>query len=84
MNTWISVKDVMEYHYQIKKLFTVNCILKTVLIRTTDKCTEIYELDPAHFLSAPGIAWQACFKKTGVRLKLLTDVDMLLIVEKGI
>ena len=27
------------------------------------KCIEIYELDPAHFLSAPGLAWQACFKK---------------------
>ena len=27
------------------------------------KCTEIYELDPAHFLSAPGLGWKACFKK---------------------
>ena len=40
-----------------------------------NKCTEIYELDPAHFLSAPGFAWQACLKQTEVRLKLLTDVD---------
>ena len=47
-------------------------------------CIEIYELDPAHFLSAPGLAWQACLKKTGVRLELLTDIDMLLMVEKGI
>ena len=28
-----------------------------------DKCLEIYELDPAHFLSASGLAWQACLKK---------------------
>ena len=48
------------------------------------KCIEIYELDPAHFLSAPGLAWQACLKKTGVKLELLTDIDMLLMVEKGI
>ena len=48
-----------------------------------NKCIEIYELDPAHFLSAPGLAWQACFKKTGIRLELLTDIDMLLMVEKG-
>ena len=37
-----------------------------------------------HFLSAPGLAWQACLKKTGVKLELLTDIDMLLMVEKGI
>ena len=49
-----------------------------------DKCIEIYELDPAHFLSAPGLAWQACLKKTEVKLELLTDNDMLMMVEKGI
>ena len=35
-------------------------------------------------MSAPGLAWQACFKKTKVKLELLTDIDMLLMVEKGI
>ena len=49
-----------------------------------DKCIEICELDLAHFLSAPGLAWQACLKKTKLKLELLTDIDMLLIVEKGI
>ena len=39
---------------------------------------EIYKLDSAHFLSAPGLAWQACLKKTGVELELLTDNDMLM------
>ena len=48
------------------------------------KCIEIYELDPAHFSSAPRLAWQACFKKTGVKLELLTDIYMLLMVEKRI
>ena len=47
-------------------------------------CIEIYELDPAQLLPAPGIAWQACLKKTRVNLELLTDIDMLLMVEKGI
>ena len=45
---------------------------------------EIYGLDPAHFLSAPGLALQACFKKAGVKLELLTDIDMLLMIEKAI
>ena len=35
------------------------------------------------FLSAPGLAWQVCFKKTEVKLDLLTDIDLLLMVEKG-
>ena len=49
-----------------------------------DKCAEIYELDPAHFMCVPGLAWQACLKKTKVKLQLLTDIDMLLMVEKAI
>ena len=44
----------------------------------------MYELDPAHFLSLPGLAWQTCLKKTNVKLELLTDYDMLLMVEEGI
>ena len=40
--------------------------------------------DPAHFVSLPGLAWQACLKKTNIELELLTDYDMLLMVEKGI
>ena len=35
------------------------------------------------FLSAPGLAWQACLRKTRVELELLTDIDILLMVEKG-
>ena len=42
-----------------------------------------YELDPAHFLSLPTLAWQACLKKTNIELELLTDYDMLLMVEEG-
>ena len=49
-----------------------------------DRYINTYELDPAHFLSAPGLAWQACLKKTKVKLELLTDNDMLMMVEKGI
>ena len=49
-----------------------------------DMCLKEYELDPAHFLSLPGLAWQACLKKTNVELELLTDYGMLLMVEEGI
>ena len=47
-------------------------------------CLEIYELDPAKFISAPRLDWQTALKKTGVDLDLLAGVDMLLMVEKGI
>ena len=41
-------------------------------------------MNPAHFLSAPGLAWQACLKKTNIKLELLTDRNMLLMIEEGI
>ena len=47
-------------------------------------CIKTYELDPAHFISLPGLAWQAYLKKTGVELESLTDYDMLLMIEEGI
>ena len=58
-------------------------LLADVFESFRNKCIEIYELDPTQFLSAPGLSWQAALKKTGVILKLLTDIDMLLMVEKG-
>ena len=42
-----------------------------------------YELNSAKFLSAPGLARQAVLKKTKIKLDLLTDMDMLLMVEKS-
>ena len=57
-------------------------LLADVFENFRNKCIEIYELDPAPFLSAPGLAWQACLKKKGIKLELLTDIDMLLMVEK--
>ena len=47
-------------------------------------CIKTYELGPAHFISLSGLAWQACLKKSGVELELLTDYDMLLMIEEGI
>ena len=54
--------------------------------KNSQKHKSIYELDPAKFLSAPGLAWSCLPKKlkTKVQLDLLIDIDMLLMVEKGI
>ena len=42
-------------------------LLSDVFRNFRNKCLEIYELDPVYFVSAPGLAWQACLKNTGVK-----------------
>ena len=49
-----------------------------------DICIENYKVDPAHYYIAPGLAWNAALKITKVELELSSDIDMLLMVEKGI
>ena len=57
-------------------------MLPDVLEICWNKYIQLYGLDPAHFLSAPGSTWQAYLKKTEADLKLITNNDMLLMVEK--
>ena len=59
-------------------------MLADVFENFRNKCIEIYELDPAHFLSAPRLGWQASLKKTEVELEWLTYIGILLTAEKGI
>ena len=59
-------------------------LLADVFENFRDLCLKIYGLDPAHYYTAPGLAWDACLKLTGVELELLSDLDMLLMVENGI
>ena len=80
--TELKLKNPGDYHDLYVQSDTL--LLADVFENFRNKCIEIYELDPAHLLSAPGLTWQACLKKTRVKLELLTDIDMLLIVEKGI
>ena len=74
-----SLGDYHDFYVQSDIL-----LLADVFANFRNMCIKVYELDPAHFLSAPRLAWQACLKKTEVKLELLTDVDMLLMAEKGI
>ena len=76
------LKDLGEYHDLYVQSDTL--LLANVFENFRDKFTEIYKLDPAHFLSARGLAWRACLKKPGVQLELLTGHDMLMMVKKGI
>ena len=78
----IKIKNLGEYHDLYVQSDTA--LLADVFESFRDKCLEIYELDPAHFLSAPGVAWQACLKRIQVEIELLTDNDMLLMFEERI
>ena len=59
-------------------------LLADVFENFRNKFIEIYQLDPTHFLSAPGLTMASLFKKTRVKLELLTNIDMLLMIEKEI
>ena len=77
-----SIKNLEEYHDLYVQSDTL--LLAGVFKNFRNMCIKVYGLDPVYFLSAPGLAWQACFKKTGIKLELITDVDMLLMIEKRI
>ena len=76
------LKNLGEYHDLYVQSNTL--LLTHVFENFRNMCIKVYELDPAHFLSLPGLAWQPCLKKTKVELELLTDYDMLLMIEEVI
>ena len=82
MLKYFNNKNLGDYHDLYVQSDTL--LLTNVFENFRNKCIEIYELNPAHFLSTPGLAWQAWLKKTDVKLELLTNVDMLFMVQKGI
>ena len=76
------IKNMGEYHDIYLRTDVI--LLANVFESFWRVCLGNYRLDPSHFYTAPGLAWKACLKKTGVRLKLLLDPDTLLMFEKGI
>ena len=76
------INDLGKYHDLRLKSDTL--LLADVFKNFRKICLKIYQLDAVKLFSTPGLAWQADLKKTKVKLELLTDIDMLLIVQKGI
>ena len=76
------LKELGEYHDLYLKTDVI--LLANVFEAFRKVCLKNYGLDPAHFYTAPGLAWKACLKKTRIRLELLLDPDMLLMFERGI
>ena len=84
LNVWnvFIMKTFLDYHELYNE--TDVLLLADVFENFRDLCLKIYGLDPAHYFTAPGLAWDACLKITKVELELLTDPDMLLMWERCI
>ena len=76
------MKNLDDYHNLYNRGDVL--LLADVFENFRDISFKNYNLDPAHYYTAPGLAWDAALKLTEVKLELLSDTDMLLMVEKGI
>ena len=83
-NVWetFGMMTLKDYHDLYLKSDVL--LLSDVFENFRDVCLDNYRLDPMFYYTAPGLAWDACLKIAKVRLELLTDYDMLMMVEKGI
>ena len=76
------ITNLGEYHDLYLK--TDALLLADVFENFREVCLKCYKLDPGHYYTAPGLAWDAMLKMTGVTLELIDDIDMYLMWEKGI
>ena len=75
-------KTIRDYHDLYLKSDVL--LLADVFENFRKTCLKHYKLDPAHYYTSPGLAWDACLKETGQQLQLLHDYDMLMMFEQGI
>ena len=73
-----TMKDYLELYNETDVL-----LLADVFENFRNICLGNYKLDPAHYFTTPGLSWDAALKVTDINLELLSDIDMLLMVEKG-
>ena len=76
----LKFKNVGDYHDVYVQSDTL--LLADVLENCRNNGNGLLWTWSRSFLSSPELAWQTCLKKTGLELELLTDIDMLLMVEK--
>ena len=83
INIWnaFRIKELGEYHDLY--LRTDVLFLADVFEKFIKTCLEYYKLDPSHYFSAPGLSWDAMVKMTGVKLELISDINMYLFIKKG-
>ena len=59
-------------------------LLADVFEKFIKTCLDYYGLDRCHFFSSPGLNWDAMLKMTGIKLGPISDIDIHLLIEKGI
>ena len=84
INVWNTFKCQTLQDYQDLYLKSDVLLLADVFENFRKTCLKHYRLDPCHYYTASGLAWDACLKETNQRLELLKDYDMLMMFEKGI
>ena len=77
-----NITNLGEYHDLYLKSDVL--LLADVFENFRKTCLKYYGLDPAHYISSPGLAWDACLKMTKIELELISDIDQYLFVEKGL
>ena len=84
INVWntFKCKTIRDYHDLYLKSDVL--LLSDVFENFRKTCLKHYNLDPTHYYTSPGLAWDACLKETGQELQLLHDYDMLMMFERGI
>ncbi|CAH3180349.1 unnamed protein product [Porites evermanni] len=84
INVWntFECKTIRDYHDLYLKSDVL--LLADVFENFRKTCLKHYNLDPAHYYTSPGLAWDACLKETGQKLQLLHDYDKLMMFERGI
>ena len=78
----LKIKTLGEYTSLYNKVDVLQ--LADVFENFRDVCIKIYNLDPAWYYTSPGLAWDAMLKITRVKLELLSDVNMLRLIQNGI
>ena len=77
----LNMKTMKDYHDLY--LETDVLLLADVFENFRRTCIKCYELDPAHYVSAPGLSWDAFLKRSGKEIELVSDMDMFQFFEKG-
>lgn len=83
-NVWKHFKMKTMEDYTKLYLKTDVLLLADVFECFRNECLCTYKLDPAHYMTAPSLTWDAALKMTRVRLERIMDMDMYMFLERGV